>query len=142
MARQVTIPTPPQFAEVAKLQSLLEPIKAEMRVESQKLRNSKNENPDYNHYIYVGSRELAILDSLRFLRNIAKDGNSASQILDKFQARISVEVDEALTRKTLQNDYEKMLGKGAEEGYIIVQEKLDSVRSKLMELEVREPSEA
>jgi len=142
MARQVTIPTPPQFAEVAKLQSLLEPIKAQMRVESLELRNSKNENPDYNHYIYVGSRELAILDTLRFLRNLAKDGDSAKDILDQLQSRIAAEVDQALTRKTLKNDYEKMLGKGAEEGYAIVQEKLDSVRPKQHELELAASTEA
>jgi hypothetical protein len=126
MARQVAIPTTPQFPQVAKLNASLEVAKKELRAESLVLRNSADEDRDYNHFIYVGSKELAVIDSLRFLRNLA-GRSSAEDILSEFQTRINDEVELAVTRKTLLNDYEKMLGKGAQEGYAIVQEKLDAL---------------
>lgn len=136
--RQISIPAPPQFPEIAKLQSLLAPVKTKMREESivvrDRLRNNVDEIPDYNHAIYIGARELAILDALRLLRNLPKKAQSAHEVLDEFQSRINDEVDEALTRKTLQNDYEKMLGKGTEEGFAIVQEMLDSVHPRQLAL--------
>lgn len=131
MARQprAALPVAPQFPQIARLQESLEPYKKQMREDSLVLRNAPQEGRDYNEYIYVGSRELAILDSMRFLRNLSKGETTSDEILSNFQARINEEIAEAHTRLGLQNDYEKMLGKGATEGYAIVQQKLDEINA-------------
>lgn len=138
MARQPATPAPhPVPKEVAELQRLLEEYKKSMREESLALRNSPEEGRDYNHFILVGSRELAILDSLRFLRGLTMPvGATAKQVFDGFQERVDAEVAEAEIRKTLLNDYEKMLGQGAEEGYAIVQKLVDSVRPEKLAITV------
>lgn len=137
--RQRTIPTPPQFPEIVKLQSLLEPLKTKMREESavirDRLRNHVDEVPDYDHAVYVGARELAILDALRVLRNLPNKAQSSTELLNEFQRKIDLEVADARRLQTLQNEYEKRLGKGGAEGLALVQEILDTIHPRALALE-------